>query len=262
MAHIQLNFYSNSLQKNTNVMIFIPTIGPDDYLFGSEEKYNLKGKKYQVLYLLHGSYDDYTSWTRNSKIECYAQEKCLAVVMPSVENSAYLDMKKGEKYQTYIAEELPHFLSVLFPISTHRKDTFIAGLSMGGGGAFRFALTFPERYCAAASLSGGLHMGILENCTHLEKMPQNYKRAIYGDEETMEVIDLLEKVDVSLLPDLYMICGTEDFILPANESFYKKAIEKNIEITYEKTPGVHNWEFWDTHIQDALNWMPLKCRMV
>ncbi|MDD2970890.1 MAG: alpha/beta hydrolase family protein [Lachnospiraceae bacterium] len=262
MAHIQLNFYSALLKKNTNVMVFIPSIGPDDYLFGSEEKFNLTNMKYQVLYLLHGSYDDYTSWSRNSKIECYAQEKCLAVVMPSAENSAYLNMYKGEAYQDYIANELPEFLETILPISTRREDSFIAGLSMGGGGAFRFALTFPEKYQAAASLSGGLHMGILKNCTHLDKMPENYMRAVYGDKKYSDVIELLDEVKSEVLPPLYMICGTEDFIFPSNESFYKKALDKKIPITYETARGVHCWDFWDEHIRDVLNWMPLKEQMV
>ena len=130
MAHLQLNFYSQILKKNTNVIVFLPSIGPDDYLFDREPTYNIPNKKYQVLYLLHGSYDDYMSWSRNSRIECYAQEKCVAVVMPSVENSAYLNMAMGEQYQTYLVEELPQFLHTILPISILREDSFIAGLSI------------------------------------------------------------------------------------------------------------------------------------
>ncbi len=262
MAHLQLNFFSDSLQRNTNVMVFIPSAGPDDFLFGGAEKFNIPDKKYQVLYLLHGSYDDYGSWVRNSRIENYAQEKCMAVVMPSVENSAYLDMAWGERYQTYIAGELPEFLSVLLPLSKKREDQFIAGLSMGGGGAFRFALTFPERYRAAASLSGGLNMRAVTPGPHANKMPKNYLRAVYGETEPNEVIDLLERIDPKTLPALYMTCGTEDFILPASETFYEQAVKKGVSVVYEKYPGVHNWEFWDVHIQDVLNWMPLAGRMV
>lgn len=262
MAHIQLNFFSDSLRKSTNVLVFIPTTGPDDYLFNKEEQFLLPDKKYQTLYLLHGSYDDYGSWTRNSRIENYAQEKCLAVVMPTVENSAYLDMEYGEKYQTYISKELPEFLSVILPLSTKKEDTFIAGLSMGGGGAFRFALTFPEKYQAAASLSGALNMKAVDNCAHMDKMPLNYMRAIYGEKEHCEVIDLLETAELEKLPPLYMVCGTEDFILPANETFYEKAKEKEIDVIYEKYSGSHSWEFWDMYIRNVLDWMPLACKMV
>ena len=53
-----------------------------------------------------------------------------------------------------------------------------------------------------------------------------------------------------------MSCGTEDFILPANESFFDKARALNVPILYEKHPGVHNWDYWDTHIRDVLRWLP------
>lgn len=262
MAHIQLNFFSDSLQKSTNVLVFIPTTAPDDYLFDQENRFLLQDKKYQALYLLHGSYDDYGSWVRNSRIENYAQEKCLAVIMPAAENSAYLDMAYGEKYQTYIAKELPQLLSILFPISTRKEDTFIAGLSMGGGGAFRFALTFPEKYGAAASLSGGLNLSAVTSCAHMMKMPRNYLCAVHGDAEAKEVIDLLEDIDTDKIPPLYMICGTNDFILPANDTFYDKAMDIGLSVTYEKHPGGHTWEFWDRYIQDVLDWLPLAKRMI
>ena len=48
----------------------------------------------------------------------------------------------------------------------------------------------------------------------------------------------------------------------ASETFYEQAVKKGVSVVYEKYPGVHNWEFWDVHIQDVLNWMPLAGRMV
>ncbi|SDM62813.1 alpha/beta hydrolase [Acetanaerobacterium elongatum] len=265
MAHIQCSFYSNSLKKNANVMVFIPTMSADDYLTQQHINYYRQNAKYQTLYLLHGSYGDCTDWVRLANIERYAQEKTLAVVMPSAENSSYVNMDRGEAYLNYISEELPAFLSKVFPLSRRREHTFIAGLSMGGYGAFRVAFEHPEQYGCAASLSGGLDMAALQNSTeaHMTLMPQNYIKAVFSDKSKIAssnndlptLLRLCLKKGVKL-PQLYMTCGTEDFIYPTNETFYRQAEQLGINVQFERHHGVHNWDYWDAHIRDVLNWLP------
>ena len=105
---------------------------------------------------LHGHADDHTSWQRFTSIERYAEGLNLAVVMPAVHLSFYNDMAHGGKYWQFISEEVPAVVRDLFPLSSERKDNFVAGLSMGGYGAYKLASTYPERFAAAASLSGAL----------------------------------------------------------------------------------------------------------
>lgn len=264
MAHIQCNFYSPSLLKNANVMVFIPTTSADDYLEERTVDYYTPGKTYPTLYLLHGSYGDCTDWGRLANVERYAQDKNIAVVMPSAENSNYVNMDKGEPYLTYITSELPQFLSRIFPLSRERRETFIAGLSMGGYGAFRCAFECPETYGAAASLSGALDMQALQNSTeaHAVKMPSSYKLAVFSNNGHIEGTrnDLPELLSTQLkagkvMPKLYMTCGTEDFIFASNQSFYNKVKDLEIDLKFEKHPGVHDWNFWNAHIQDVLNWL-------
>lgn len=264
MAHIQMSFYSNALKKNANVMVFLPTQDADDYLFGSGNAKYAPEKKYQTLYLLHGSYGDCMDWGRLTSVERYAQQHCLAVVMPSGENSSYLNMDYGEAYLDYIGRELPEFLRIMFPLSERREDTFIAGLSMGGYGAWRLGLEFPEQYGAIASLSGGMEMKKIQagHSAHLDKMDHGYQAAVHGERNCGDLRnDLLEllKADIAdgkELPKLYMTCGTEDFIYSYNESFYADASQL-APITYARHPGVHDWVFWDAHLPDVLNWLPL-----
>ncbi|MDD2958642.1 MAG: alpha/beta hydrolase family protein [Lachnospiraceae bacterium] len=265
MAHIDCNFYSDSLQKNAHVIVFIPSMSADDFLEDRQVSYYEEGKKYPVLYLLHGSYGDCMDWSLRSSIERYAQDKEIAVVMPSAENSAYINMVWGENYLTYIGKELPDFLRKIFPLSSVRDENYIAGLSMGGYGAFRVALEYPETFGYIASLSGGLDMPALQNGTeaHSKKMPLNYKEAVFdggdkiaGSRNDLPVL-LKEKKSAEIcLPKMYMNCGTEDFIYPANEAFYKAACQMGVEITYERFQGVHCWDYWDAHIKDVLNWLP------
>lgn len=263
MAHIDCSFYSPSLRKNAHVIAFIPSVSADDYLGDRKTDYGRQGKTYPVLYLLHGSYGDCMDWSRLTGVERYAQENGVALIMPSAENSQYLDMERGESYLTYIAKELPEFMEKIFPLSHKREENYIAGLSMGGYGAFRCALEYPERFGYAASLSGVLDQSVFEKTSepHLQKMPLNYRAAV-GNPAAPEhdlVRILKERIAEGRdIPELYMCCGTEDFIIPANEKFYEAAKEENIKLIYERFPGVHDWDFWDEHIRDVLYWrLPL-----
>lgn len=265
MAHIDCSFYSPSLKKNAHVIVFIPSMSADDFLEDREVHYYEEGKRYPVLYLLHGSYGDCMDWSLRTGIERYAQEKGIAVVMPSGENSSYVNMAHGEAYMSYIGKELPEFMEKVFPISCRKEETYIAGLSMGGYGAYRIGLEFPETFGYIASLSGGLDMPVLQesNEAHAKKMPANYKAAVFSDfrkmRGTRDDLPVLLKMQIESgvkIPRLYMNCGTEDFIYPANESFYQAANELGVEITYERFTGIHNWDFWDAHIKDVLNWLP------
>ncbi len=258
MAHIDCSFYSPSLRKNAHLIVYIPTTSADDYLMEVKTDYFEKDKRFPVLYLLHGSYGDCTDWHRFTGIERYAQEKEIAVVMPSAENSSYTNMEHGEAYLTYITEELPEFLNKIFPFSRKREDTFIAGLSMGGYGAFRCALEKTELYGKAASLSGALDQSKLADMPHGRKMPKSYVGAVgFQHDSDNNLLNLLEKrvCEKRELPKLYMTCGTEDPLFEAGESFYRKARELAVPVAYETHPGVHDWNFWDRYIKDVLCWL-------
>ena len=156
MANIHCNYYSNALQLNTDINVVIPTPNSDELMNHKDTSYWREGAKYQVLYLLHGTYGDYSDWCHLTSIEKYAQNHKIMVVMPSVANSFYQDMVYGPAYLTFLTEELPEYLGRLFPASTRREDSFVAGLSMGGYGALKCGLLAPETFSAVASLSGGV----------------------------------------------------------------------------------------------------------
>lgn len=264
MAFFQMNFFSPTLCFNTDINVVVPTPNSDEILNHKSSDYFHPGARFQVLYLLHGAYGDYSDWMRLTSIEKYAQNHKLAVVMPSASNSFYQDMYRGSRYFTYLTEELPGLVRSIFPVSTRRENTFVAGLSMGGYGCMRVGLEFPERFAAIASLSGALDMQALrENGgPHMEKMDRGYSLAVYGDRNLHgSRDDLLCLLKDNLakgkpMPRLYMTIGTEDFLYPVNEAFYARAKEL-ADIRYETFPGVHDWIFWDAHIQDVMSWLPL-----
>ncbi len=272
MAHFDLSFYSPSLRKNAKLVVFLPTMSADDFLLDRPVRYFEPGAKYQTLYLLHGSYGDCMDWSLFTGLERYAQDHCLAVVMPSAENSSYENMVFGEEYLNYVTKELPCFLRRLFPLSAKREDNFIAGLSMGGYGTFRCALECPENCIAAASLSGALDKATTKtsNEAHSVKMPKRYRQAVFGESGQIvpgsdnDLRALLKKrvEEGADLPALFHTIGEDDFLREGGEAYIAYAKELGVEIKYTLHPGVHDWNFWDSYIKEVLDWLPLANDMV
>lgn len=218
-----------------------------------------------VLYLLHGRTGNHTSWSRYSSIERYVEGKNIIVVMPDADNSYYLDMKYGYDYFTFITEELPKKVHAIFNLSADKKMNFICGLSMGGYGAFKAALTFPERYSIGGSLSGALdlHNRIEEGIED----PFIHKLFLNCLGNTMEIKnsenDLFYLIEKNLsekrnFPQLYQRCGIDDFLYADNRKFHDFCIQRNITINYNDSPGEHNWDYWDLEIKKFIDWLPLE----
>jgi putative tributyrin esterase len=261
MALIHCNFKSEVLGLHTSMYVILPQISKE----GTSPDNHTLDTKHPTLYLLHGLSDPESAWIRKTSIERYVAPLGLAVVMPTVHRSFYTDMANGHRYWTFISEELPAIARELFPLSDRREDNFVAGLSMGGYGAFKLALSHPDRFMAAASLSGALD--IPSRIKIAEPSMQTEFRNIFGDFDRVagsdnDLLHLLGKVAGSdgPKPMMYQYCGTEDFLYEGNLNFLNKAKSLPIDITYEEEPGDHQWFYWDKKIQTVLNWLPLKAR--
>jgi S-formylglutathione hydrolase FrmB len=252
----EVNFFSETLGLRSTMYVLLPQYR---LLAGAKRK-----PKYRTLYLLHGHSDDHTAWMRWSSIEKYAQGLNLAVVMPAVHLSFYSDMVYGGKYWQFVSEEVPALVRGMFPVSSERKDNFVAGLSMGGYGAFKLALTHPERYAAAASLSGAVD---ISDVVRVKKDDPDNKawlvgmRNVFGDlgkvpNSKHDLFTLAKKVAKgNAKPRLFQCCGTEDFLYPDNVRFRDAIRKLPFDLTYVEGPGEHNWVYWDGMIQDVLAWM-------
>jgi S-formylglutathione hydrolase FrmB len=223
-------------------------------------------EKYPTLYLLHGLSDDHTIWSRRTSIERYAADRNIAVVMPAVGRSFYQDMASGPKYWTFLSEELPAICQHYFPLSTAREDTFAAGLSMGGYGAFRLGLARPDKFAAVASLSGALDLArrLREAGKPFARIDRNEWIGICGPELKAAADSnlwlLASKVASTpgLRPALYLACGTEDELLADTRTFRDHLNAIGLPVTYHEGPGAHEWGYWDAQIQRVLAWLPLK----
>ena len=212
-----------------------------------------------VLYLLHGLSDDDTIWTRRTSIERYVAPLGLAVVMPQVHRSFYADESYGGDYWTFLSEELPALVGSFFRVSQERRDTFVAGLSMGGYGAMKLALRHPDRFAAAASLSGALDVARLAATRLGDEDPRLFDRIFGGRDVAGTDDDLLALVARSSgdLPQLYVACGTQDALLQDTERFAASCAATGVDVRRDVGPGEHDWAYWDSRIQDVLAWLPL-----
>ncbi len=248
MAFIDCHFYSEVIGIASSMHVILPQTNQEH-----------TSDKFPTLYLLHGLSDDHTMWMRRTSIERYADKYQLAVVMPAVHRSFYTDMEKGYRYGTFIAEELPRLAQAFFPLSREREHNYIAGLSMGGYGALKMALSFPEKYSAAASLSG-----VTDLCALYEKYDTEEIRHIFGPLAELkgskhDLFALAQTLATSqqVKPSLYQCCGTEDFLYDDNVRFRDYCQQIGVALTYEEESGVHDWLYWDKQIERVLEWLPL-----
>ena len=258
MALIQCDFHSDVLGMACSMNVILPQQSTTQIgMAGGKTK-----AEYPVLYLLHGCSDDHTIWGRRTSIERYVAGMDLAVVMPNVHRSFYTDMKNGPKYWTFISEELPRIVKSFFPVSSRCEDTFVAGLSMGGYGALKLALRCPEKFAAAASLSGvtDIHGFWSENDGFNRDMQLVFGRCeeFYNSNNDLFKLSSDLKNSGKEIPELFQACGTEDFLYEGNIRFRDHLRELNYDFHYQESPGVHCWDFWDDTIQDVLKWLPLK----
>jgi len=225
-------------------------------------------ERHPTLYLLHGIFDDRTGWLRCTNVERYAAELGIAIVVPQVHLSFYSDMAYGSRYWRFLSEELQTVARSFFPLSDKREDNFVAGLSMGGYGALKWALNQPEKFAAAASLSGALHLvGMLAKPEgpSIFDIPEPLRAAFTGMEVKNTLNDLFWLLEQSKnsqtpMPQIYQCCGTEDFLYEDNLLFRSAAEKTNLDYTYTEEPGAHTWEYWDMKIKDILQWLPLQNR--
>ncbi|MFG1779919.1 alpha/beta hydrolase [Micromonospora sp. NPDC049048] len=257
MALMRVDLYSEVLGLSTSMTVILPQ--------QTATQIGMSGSAPQgdppVLYLLHGLSDDDTIWLRRTSIERYVAPLGLAVVMPQVGRSFYTDEEHGNRYWTFLSDELPRLCQRFFRLSSRREDTFVAGLSMGGYGALKWALREPGRFAAAASLSGALDVAARSptSSTPLDAGVWHTafgERTVAGSDD--DVLALLDRAAVADLPALRVVCGTEDLLYEDNRTFVAAARERGVPLTVDFSPGTHDWAYWDTKIQDVLAWLPLR----
>lgn len=260
MSLIHFNYYSNALSKITDFFVIAPDDINSDMKKGNPN-YNRPAK---LLLLLHGYSGNAADWVTGSPIRELAGKYNLVVAMPSGDNSFYTDAKHtGGKYCSFIGKELIDYLRERFSLSTRREDTFIGGFSMGGYGAIHIALSFPETFSKVVGLSSAL---IVESLDRIEKgnpiANRDYYELCFGDLSLAASTMVNPKIQAHTLmeegrplPSFFIACGTEDFLYSVNHEFANWMMTNKIPTEYHEGPGIHNWAFWNSQIEPAIEWL-------
>ena len=240
-----------SLQRRTSISVILPSDNIH-FLSGSEE---LVEKPYKTLYLLHGLYGSDDIFLANTSVQKFAEDNGIAVIIPCGENSFYLDDESSHRmFGEYVGQELLDITRNIFPLSSRREDTYIAGFSMGGYGAIRNGLKYCNNFSKIGMISAAL---ITDDIAYYSDdsnvlYSRKFYESVFGDLNNVAGSDkdpkyLVENCDD--VPEIFMACGRDDFLFEKNADFYRFLKSNDIDATFIGAEGEHTWEFCDEFIK-------------
>ena len=183
--------------------------------------------------------------------------------MPSVGNSFYANMAYGGRYWDYVSEELPRAISSYLPVSSRREDNYVAGLSMGGYGAFKLAALAGDRFAAAASLSGVVDLAAFAEAGasgrilfsgETPRLDLCFRNPLTGGPDDLRA---MFSGRCEGLPLLRLYCGSDDFLYEQNRGFNRFLENEGIACDLVSGPGGHEWDYWDRTIKEVVAWLPM-----
>jgi len=259
MAVMNINFFSSTLRLQTGLTIIAPFDLP-------ENEYPNKPKQYKSVYLLHGYSANHFEWVYNSTLPRLAAKYDTIFILPSGGKSFYLNSSiTGENYEDFICKELIEFCNRMLPLSTKREDITIAGLSMGGFGAMHSGLAYPNTYGNIIALSSAF---ITDKVAKMQPgdvdLISNYEhyRVIFGELDQLigshhdpKALAMKLTEDETMIPNIYMACGTDDFLIEENRDFHQYLTKLKIKHTYVEDDGVHDFVFWQKYLLNSLEWL-------
>jgi S-formylglutathione hydrolase FrmB len=243
---------STSLNRAWKYTVYLPT------------GYERNDAMYPVLYLLHGNAQNHTSWSTNGNIQAIADAlitsgeiPAVVIVMPDAGTTWYVDRK--EKMETAILKELMPDVEKNLRTKTTREGRFIAGLSMGGFGAMRFAMQYPERFAAAALLSPAIYHPAPPETSSLRRVnvfgAPNFDTEIWKSYNYPALWDayLAKKLPVPM----YINSGDDDnFMIEYDATVFYSLLRKHKQPAELRiVNGAHDWPVWSSTIGDAMKYM-------
>jgi S-formylglutathione hydrolase FrmB len=252
MRQIVNKIYSYSLEREVEYAVLLPT------------GYESSDLKYSVLYLLHGLFGSYQNWFELTNIEELAHDLKLIIVMPDGSDGWYSDSETipENRYESYFINDLLHEVEKTYRVITAKEGRAIAGLSMGGYGAFKFAIRYPQAFKLAASFSGafdapersdeapGFDWETLKPSVLQAFGPQDSITRTRNNLYTL--VQSLQLEDVRQLPHFYLECGLSDGFIDANLRL--KRLFDSLEVVYEFAgiEGGHDWDYWGSRLPGLL----------
>lgn len=231
-----LAVYSAGMKKDVKVVAVLPDRA-------------LHGEACPVLYLLHGYGGNEKSWiTIKPELLRMAERDGIIVVCPDGRNSWYWDSPThpDSRYETFVADELVHYVDSHYATIAQRSGRAIAGLSMGGHGALWLAIRHKSVFGAAGSTSGGVDIRPFPDNWEMKTQlgPEKTNQRLWDDHTVITQLDSIRNGDLALIID----CGADDFFLKVNLSLHRQLADRGIAHDFIVRPGAHTLEYWNNSI--------------
>ena len=248
---------SEILKSERNYAVYLP---PD---------YETSERSYPVLYLLHGAGDDQTGWVQFGEV-LHITDKAIKegkatpmiIIMPDAQTGQrgyFNDIGNEWRYEDFFFEDLIPYVENKYRIKGEKRYRAVAGLSMGGGGSFMYALNHPEMFSSACPLSA--YIGPLDFESFKERYIQGENKynesALRKYFEKHNALSLIENTDAEKVKSVrwYIDCGDDDFLFEGNSLVHIAMRKKNIPHEYRVRDGAHSWTYWRTALPEVLEFV-------
>jgi len=255
MDHLTLP--SKILKGDRNFAIYLP---PD---------YDHSSRSYPVLYLLHGYTDDHTGWVQFGEVKHIADKAInegsatpMIIIMPDADTGlpGYTNSISGKwNYEDFFFNELMPHVEDRFRIKKNKRYRAIAGLSMGGGGSFLYALHRPDLFSSAAPLSAWMGPKNLEEMNDFAtreniKFNEADLEPFLKQNNPLELIDSMSQESLNSVR-WYIDCGDDDFLYEGNSMMHIKMRDKQINHEFRIRDGGHTWDYWRSALPTVLSFI-------
>ena len=256
----QLSLKSKILDSERKYAVYLPI------------DYDHSNREYPVLYLLHGAGDDHTGWIQFGEVKSIADKTnkeglstSMIIVMPDAQTGKrgyFNDIDNSWKYEDFFFQEFIPFIEKKYRIKSEKRYRAIAGLSMGGGGSFIYALRHPDMFSSACPLSGYMgelsYNGFYENN---EEILKKYRREkvfnYYSNHNALSIIQ--NQTDENLKSvRWYLDCGDNDFLYEGNSLVHIALKKRGVPHEYRVRDGAHNWTYWRSALPEVLKFVSEK----
>ncbi|HEU5146433.1 MAG TPA: alpha/beta hydrolase-fold protein [Chryseosolibacter sp.] len=242
-----LSMPSKILKGDRKYAIYLP---PD---------YETSERSYPVLYLLHGGGDDQTGWVQFGEVLHIADRAIrrghatpMIIVMPDAntgQRGYFNDIKGDWRYEDFFFEEFMPFIENKYRIKGEKRYRAVAGLSMGGGGSFVYALRHPELFSSACPLSASTGPLTLEDTREYLKrrdVPYKSEADVERYYKSVSVLELIKQLpdDQKKAVRWYIDCGDDDFLYEGNSLVHIAMRKKEIPHEFRIRDGGHTWTYW------------------
>jgi putative tributyrin esterase len=238
-----VSFHSVALNREMQYRVFMPAVMPS-------------GQNLPAVYLLHGGNGGFRDWSNYSDVARFA-ERDFILVMPEGDESYYTNSREHpqDRYEDYIVDDLISDVEARFPVLKDRANRAIVGVSMGGFGAVKVAFRHPELFAFVGGLSSAID--VPSRPFSIKRIEQwRHHESIFGAWGTVtrrenDPFVLARRIDPAKVPYIFLTCGNQEGLLPANQSFDKVLQERQFKYEFHVVQGGHDWSQWNAQLDDT-----------